>query len=462
MYFPSFLVKLNATQKDIVFLLDGSDDARQDFAEMLSFVQKVIEALNVQENKDRVSVVQYSSDPQTHFNLGTYKGEQDVLAAIRHIQHKGGMPLNTGTALDYVRRNVFTESSGSRRHEGVPQILIVLTGGISRDEVLSAATALKLEQVIVFSIGSRNSDILQLQVMAHSPSYALTVPRFNDLVSIYQQLMSFVKRVPRRPKSIPKTALGKGGFYFAFHHLFHPMCSFYGVLQVKTECATYLSTFSFHELAFTDKRESIQRDFVFLLDGSDDVQNAFEAMRGFVQRIVAKFDIDENRDRVALVQYSDDSAVEFYLNTHKSQKEAVNAIQALAHKGGSPLNTGAALQYVRDNVFTVSSGSRHQQGIRQILILLTGGQSSDDVRNAVAHLGEMDVESYALGMMHADATELLSISHEPSHVYFAADLTDLAYMDARLFSTIEMAKVTVTLNVPALSGKSNHILHLIY
>jgi collagen type VI alpha len=199
---------------------------------------------------------------------------------------------------------------------------------------------------------------------------------------------------------------------------------------------------------------------VFLLDGSDDVQNAFEAMRGFVQRIVAKFDIDENRDRMALVQYSDDSAVEFYLNTHKSQQEAANAIQALVHKGGSLLNTGAALQYVRDNVFTVSSGSRHQQGIPQILILLTGGQSSDDVRNAVANLEEMDVTSYALGMMQADATELLSISHEPSNVYFAADLTDLAYMDARLFSTIEMAKATA--NVAALYGKSNHILHMIY
>jgi collagen type VI alpha len=216
MYFPSLLVELNATQKDIVFLLDGSDDTRRDFAEMLSFVQKVTEALNVKETKDRVSVVQYSSDQQTHFDLGTYKGEQDVLAAIRQIQQKGGMPLNTGAALDYVRRNVFTESSGSRRLEGVPQILIVLSGGKSQDEVASSATALKLEQVIVFSIGSRNSDLLELQMMAHSPSYALTVPRFNDLMSIYQQLMSFVKRVPRQPKSMQKTGLGKRRFILPF------------------------------------------------------------------------------------------------------------------------------------------------------------------------------------------------------------------------------------------------------
>lgn len=199
---------------------------------------------------------------------------------------------------------------------------------------------------------------------------------------------------------------------------------------------------------------------MFLLDGSDDAHNAFEAMCAFVQRVVGKFNIDENGARIALVQYSKDPAVQFYLNTHKTQQEVANAIQSLGHKGGSPLNTGAALQYVRDNIFTVSSGSRHQQGIPQILILLTAGPSSDDVRNAIENLEEINVVVFALGMMHADATELSNFSHEPSHVYFAADLTDLAYMDTQLFSAIEMAKVTT--NVPALYGKTNHILYLIY
>lgn len=237
MYFPFLLVELNAVQKDIVFLLDGSDNTRVDFPVMRSFVQKVVEALDVKENTDHVSVVQYSSDPQTHFNLNTYTEEQDVLAAIRHIQHKGGMPLNTGAALDYVRRNVFIESSGSRRHAGVPQILVVLSGARSQDEVANAATALKQEQVILFSIGSRNSDLLELQMIAHTPSYALTVPLFNDLMNIHQQLVSFVKRVPRQPKPIPRTGLGKIKCIFCLSPTFPPnvLCArlFYDVMQVK-------------------------------------------------------------------------------------------------------------------------------------------------------------------------------------------------------------------------------------
>lgn len=218
MYFPFLLVELNATQKDIVFLLDGSDNTRGDFSEMRSFIHKVVEALDVKENTDHVSVVQYSSDSQIHFYLKTYTEKQDILAAIRHIEHKGGMPLNTGAALDYVRRNVFIESSGSRRQAGVPQILVVLSGGRSRDEVASAATALKQEQVVLFSIGSRNSDLLELQMIAHTPSYALTVPLLNDLMSIHQQLVSFVKRVPRQPKPIQQTGLGKIQCIFYVSH----------------------------------------------------------------------------------------------------------------------------------------------------------------------------------------------------------------------------------------------------
>lgn len=192
-----------------MFLLDGSDDTKSGFPAMRDFVQRMVEALNVGESKDRISVVQHSRDPNTHFYLNTYTEKRDVLSSIRQLQHKGGRPLNTGAALDYVRNNVFTDSSGSRRQEGVPQILILLSGGRSQDDVASAAAALKLDRIVPFSIGSRNSDILQLQMIAHVPSYAFSVPGFNDLGSIHQQLLSFVKRVPHQPRLHPQTVLGK-------------------------------------------------------------------------------------------------------------------------------------------------------------------------------------------------------------------------------------------------------------
>lgn len=193
-----------------MFLLDGSEDTRSGFPAMKNFVQRVVESLSIGENKDRVSVVQYSSDPQTHFNLNTYTEKRDILNALQQLNHKGGRPLNTGAALKYVRNHAFADSSGSRHQQGVPQILILLCGERSQDDVASASVALKQDRVVPFCVGTRNADIIELQMIAHNPSYAFSVLRFDDIGSIYQQLVSFVKRVPRQqPRVNPQNARGK-------------------------------------------------------------------------------------------------------------------------------------------------------------------------------------------------------------------------------------------------------------
>ena len=178
-----------------MFLLDGSDGTRSGFPAMRDFVQRVVETLSVDENKDRVAVVQYSRDPAAQFYLNTYTTKGDILHTVRGLRHKGGSPLNTGAALQYVRDNVFTASSGSRRLEGVPQLLILLSGGRSVDNVDTPASALKELGVLVFGIGTRSSDSRELQRISHDPSYALSVSDFTDLPSIQQQLLSSVEAV---------------------------------------------------------------------------------------------------------------------------------------------------------------------------------------------------------------------------------------------------------------------------
>nr|XP_046259078.1 uncharacterized protein LOC124066600 isoform X3 [Scatophagus argus] len=397
------VAELESPQRDIVFLLDGSDDTRSAFAAMKSFVQRVVDTLSVGENKDRVSVVQYSRDPETHFSLNTYTEKQDVLSAIENLNHKGGTLLNTGAALDYVRVNAFADSSGSRHQEGVPQILILLSGGRSHDDVARAAAALKQDKVVPFCVGTRNADILEHQMIAHNPSYAFIVPRFDDNGSIYQQLVSFVKRVPRQQPRLKPT----------------------------------------NGLVSADQTESIQRDIVFLLDSTDEMQNDFKAMLDFVERMVEKLTVDENKDHVSVVQYSREPSVDFFLNTHKTQQNVAGNVQILRHKGGRPRNTGAALQYIMDNVFTASSGGRHQQGVPQILVLFTGGRSSDDVRRAVESLKRFGVTIFVVGTKNAETLEIQSISQEASHAFFAADTSDLSDIEQQILSTIKKGKTPV-------------------
>ncbi|XP_058510828.1 collagen alpha-3(VI) chain-like [Solea solea] len=185
-----FLVEKKPAGRDVVFLLDGSESTRTGFPAMKDFVQRVVETLSVDDNKDRVSVVQYSRDPAVQFYLNTYTTKGEVLDTVRGLRHKGGRPLNTGAALQYLRDNVFTASAGSRRLDGVPQVLILLSGGRSFDSVDAPASALKHLGVLTFAIGTRSSEMRELQKIAHDPNHAMAVSEFTDLPTVQQQLQS--------------------------------------------------------------------------------------------------------------------------------------------------------------------------------------------------------------------------------------------------------------------------------
>lgn len=157
---------------------------------MRDFVQRVVQTLSVDDKKDRVSVVQYSRDAAVQFYLNTYTTKAQILDTLRGLRHKGGRPLYTGAALQYVKDNVFTASAGSRREEGAPQVLILLTGGRSSDSVVAPASALRDSGVSIFPIGTRGSDRRELQNMSNDPSNVQSVSDFSDLPNVEQQLQS--------------------------------------------------------------------------------------------------------------------------------------------------------------------------------------------------------------------------------------------------------------------------------
>ncbi|XP_035460907.2 collagen alpha-3(VI) chain-like [Scophthalmus maximus] len=399
---PTVLV--DSAKKDIVFLLDGSDGTRNGFPAMRNFVERVVEKLNVGENKDRVSVVQYSRDAEVHFYLKTYTTREEIVDSVRGLRHRGGRPLNTGAALQYVRDNVFTNSSGSRRLQGVPQMLILLNGGRSFDNVDTPASALKQQGIFVIGIGTRSSDIKEMQKISYDPSLALAVSEFTDLPSIQEQLSSVMSTVVVRATPVTPTV--------------------------------------------TVEKLPRGRDVVFLLDGSDGTRAGFPAMRDFVQRVVETLSVDDNKDRVSVVQYSRDPTVQFYLNTYTTKGEILDTLRDLRHKGGRPLNTGAALQYLRDNVFTVSAGSRRPEGVQQVLILLSGGRSFDSVDAAASALKKLGVLTFAIGTRSSDSRELQNIAHDPSYALSVSEFTDLPSVQQQLQDSVEAAVIDVTPESP--------------
>uniref|UniRef100_A0A3B3H7M0 VWFA domain-containing protein n=1 Tax=Oryzias latipes TaxID=8090 RepID=A0A3B3H7M0_ORYLA len=412
----SFLSLVDTAKKDVVFLLDGSDGTRNGFSAMRDFVERVVEKLSVGENKDRVSVVQYSREAEVHFSLNTHRTREDVMDAVRGLRHRGGRPLNTGAALQYVMDNVFTNSTVSRRLQGVPQILILLAGGRSFDNVDTPASALKQRGIFVFAIGSRTSDSRELQRLSFEPSYALSVSDFSGLDTVQEQISSLMSTAVVRSRFFNCTLLSLG----------QPV-------KHDRECVG---------------RQTPARDVVFLLDATDATRSDFPAVQDFVQRVVETLLVDEKKDRVSVVQYSRDPAVQFYLNTYMTKDEILNAVRNLRHKGGRSLNTGAALQYLRENVFTASSGSRRLEGVPQVLILLSSGRSADSVDAPASALKQMGILTFAVGSRGSDSRELQRISHKPTSAFTVAEFTDLSSVPQQLLASLEALPIDVTPETP--------------
>lgn len=185
-------------KKDVVFLIDGSDGVRRGFPLLKTFVQRVVESLDIGRDRVRVAVAQYSNTIQPEFLLDTHEDKADLVSAIQQLKLMGGSPLNTGAALDYLIKNVFTVSSGSRIAEGVPQFLILLTADRSQDDVRRPSVVLKTSGTVPFGIGIGNADLTELQTISFLPDFAISVPDFSQLDSVQQVVSNRVIRLTKQ------------------------------------------------------------------------------------------------------------------------------------------------------------------------------------------------------------------------------------------------------------------------
>ncbi|KAG8559235.1 hypothetical protein GDO81_017268 [Engystomops pustulosus] len=368
-------------QRDIVFLLDGSINVgSSNFPLVRDFLVNVINRLGISSEGTRVGVAQFSDTPRTEFYLNTPTSKSDLIDRLGQLRLKGGNVLNTGSAIQFVLRNHFTRSAGSRVEDNIPQLLVLLLAGKSSDNIQAAATELVRSRVLTFCVGVENADKEEMDLIAFNPSLVYEVDDFSSLPGFSQQLLT-------------------------------PITSY-----VRGEVT---------EVTVPEDDINKRKDIVFLIDGSNDGRASFPSLRSFIQRVVESLDVGQDRIRIGVVQYSDSPRSSFQLNTHSDRQGVVNAVRQLTPIGGTPLNTGAALDYVTTNVFTRSAGSRADDGVPQFLILLTTGRSRDDVRRPATELKNSGVLPFSIGVRNANADELRTISFIPDFSIFVPDISQL-------------------------------------
>uniref|UniRef100_A0A8C2CDY1 Collagen, type XII, alpha 1a n=1 Tax=Cyprinus carpio TaxID=7962 RepID=A0A8C2CDY1_CYPCA len=172
-------------------------------------------------------------------------------------------------------------------------------------------------------------------------------------------------------------------------------------------------------------KTTAQADIVLLVDGSWSIGRLnFKTIRSFIGRMVGAFDIGPDRVQIGLAQYSGDPKTEWHLNTHRTRKELLDAVASLPYKGGNTL-TGLALNYILQNNFKPNVGMRPNS--RKIGVLVTDGNSQDDITVNSQNLRDQGIELYAIGVKNADENELRTIASDPDdiHMYNVADFSFL-------------------------------------
>lgn len=154
-------------------------------------------------------------------------------------------------------------------------------------------------------------------------------------------------------------------------------------------------------------------DIVFIVDESKNIGTTnFQLVRIFLHTIVNSLDIGQARVRVGIVTYSNKSTAQVYLDTFNDKDDILQSIKTLPYSGVGT-NTGAALNFTREKIFTEQRGRR--KGVQQVAVVITEGQSQDDVSKAAIILRRAGVTVYAVGVENANETELAEMASYPPH-----------------------------------------------
>lgn len=205
-----------------------------------------------------------------------------------------------------------------------------------------------------------------------------------------------------------------------------------------------------------------KRDVIFLVDSSDYTRSGFQAIRDFIINIVAKLDVGSTGDRVSVVQFTTFAVPKFYLNSFFKKEDILNAIRGLTHTGGSVLNTGRALQFVKDNIINTHSGSRYVDNVPQILVLLTGGKSKDSVEGPSMALKNSGVQTFVIGTGSSDRGEIEKIAARPNHALLLGDPSGLSNIQEQLLSAMGDLETETKPLSPTMTGKHVDVKHRYY
>ncbi|KAG8442860.1 hypothetical protein GDO86_011609, partial [Hymenochirus boettgeri] len=351
---------------DIVLVIDSSTSIDEnEYNEMKKFLTSLVNKSDVGPNNVQFGALKYSDKQTELFHLNKYKTKQEI---VNHINSDTIQTGNTHTAEAlHFSKQFFTEKHGSRKSSGVPQIVIVITDGESQDNYNLNDTARKLEKegIVIYAIGIKDANTNELKTMAGSKGKWFMVANFSGLHDILEKVSEGV-------------------------------CN-------KTECKTE------------------QADLLFLIDGSTTTsQKTFKEIKSFMVSVVDDFNIGSETVHVSVSQYSSSYSREIYFKQFSKKMDLNNKIENIQQLQGEKF-IGAALTFTKDTVFVPSKDCRINEGVKQYLVLITAGNSTDDVSIPAQTLRDRGIDIFAVGIGNICKNQLTQITGSPEKKYIVRD-----------------------------------------
>ncbi|KAI4902195.1 hypothetical protein NFI96_029562 [Prochilodus magdalenae] len=378
---PAAAAENRDCQVDIALLLDSSYHIGQRrFNLQKNFIGRLAAMLKVGPDGPRVGVVQASESPRTEFYLGNYSMPKDVIFGLKEIAYIGGN-TNTGKAILYTVRNFFNPEYGVRR--GHPRIIVAFVDGWPSDNLEDAAVMARESGINVFVV-----------------SVAKPIPEEMGMV---------------RDQDYMKKAVCKDNGFFTMS-----MPSWFSTNKFVKPLAQKLCSI---DQLLCSKTCYNSVNLGFLIDGSSSVGDAnFRLVLSLLSSIARNFDISDIGSRVGAIQFTYDQRLEFGFNEHTRKDDALRAIQNIPYMSGGTA-TGDAITYAVENLFQPRSMGMG----KKFLIILTDGQSYDDVRGPAIAAQRAGITVFSVGVAWAPMEDLRAMASEPkdTHTFFTREFTGL-------------------------------------
>ncbi|XP_076802484.1 uncharacterized protein LOC143446634 [Clavelina lepadiformis] len=160
-------------------------------------------------------------------------------------------------------------------------------------------------------------------------------------------------------------------------------------------------------------------DLYFLLDGSGSIGSSnFQQSLDFVKQLASEFNISSEQVRTGLTIYSSSNYPISQFDQHQNNSAFSDAVINTNYPRGGT-QTGNAIEFVRTTMFNTTTGMRPlTDGAPRILIVLTDGESSDDVVQPSKAIKEDGITVFGVGVGSGYVEdEIHAIASDPDSDY---------------------------------------------